>query len=177
MGRPLSDPIAGGRVTGVTIPSHWEQPGFKPNRYAVKLFSIGTIATKDTIFARLKTRKPRPGCVHFSLQGPEGADAEYLAQFEAEQIVRGYSHGWLVRRYKQIRTRNEAIDLEVLAVARSTRWARASAISSGSWPSSSTCSERPAQQSPSRSDLTRTGERGAIPPGSDSLELAVGEAS
>jgi phage terminase large subunit GpA-like protein len=89
----------------------------KPNRYGVKLFTIGTTAMKDTLFARLKSASPGPGYMHFCQQGSDGADAEYFAQFEAERVVRRQAGGRIIRAYKQVRTRNEAIDLEVLNLA------------------------------------------------------------
>lgn len=89
----------------------------KANRYGVKLFTVGTVSMKDTIFNRLKITRPGPGYMHFCQQGPDGADAEYFAQFEAEHVVRRFSHGRMIRGYKQKRTRNEAIDLEVLNLA------------------------------------------------------------
>jgi phage terminase large subunit GpA-like protein len=91
----------------------------RANRAGVKLFAIGVVALKDTLFGRLRVDQPGPGYLHFCQPGNGGADAEYFAQFGAEkrvtQKVRG--QGRPIRKYIQIRTRNEAIDLEVLALA------------------------------------------------------------
>lgn len=89
----------------------------RANKSGVKLFTIGTVAMKDRMFGRLKLERPGPGYMHFCMPGNDGADAEYFAQFGAEHsVVERAGHRW-VRRYKQVRERNEAIDLEVLALA------------------------------------------------------------
>ncbi|UCG88026.1 MAG: phage terminase large subunit family protein [Gemmatimonadota bacterium] len=47
----------------------------------------------------------------------DGADAEYYAQLTSERVVIERVGGRWVRRYKQTRERNEALDCEVLALA------------------------------------------------------------
>jgi phage terminase large subunit GpA-like protein len=91
----------------------------RANRAGVKLFTIGVVTMKDKLFARLKITKPGPGYLHFCKPGNSGADAEYFAQFGAEKrvIEKVKGQGRAVRKYVQIRTRNEAIDLDVLALA------------------------------------------------------------
>lgn len=79
----------------------------------VKLFPIGTVAAKDLIFSRLKIGKPGPGYVHF----PAWLDAEYFEQLTAEKVRTKYRAGRPVRRYVKTRPRNEALDLEVYALA------------------------------------------------------------
>jgi phage terminase large subunit GpA-like protein len=55
--------------------------------------------------------------MHFSM-GCEGApDAEYFAQLGAEQAVYEKVKGGRVRKYVQVRDRNESIDVEALALA------------------------------------------------------------
>jgi phage terminase large subunit GpA-like protein len=84
------------------------------NQYRVKLFMIGTDTAKDRIFARLKIPSPGPGYMHL----PDFAEDEYLAQLTAEKAVRRYRRGkGTVREYIKIRARNEALDLEVYALA------------------------------------------------------------
>lgn len=84
------------------------------NRYRVKLFAIGTDTAKDRIFARLKIPAPGPGFMHL----PDFAEDEYLAQLTAEKAVRRYKKGrGTVREYVKTRARNEALDLEVYALA------------------------------------------------------------
>jgi phage terminase large subunit GpA-like protein len=84
------------------------------NRYRVKLFTVGTDTAKDRIFARLKIPAPGPGFVHL----PDWTEDEYLAQLTAEKAVRRYKKGkGTVREYVKTRARNEALDLEVYALA------------------------------------------------------------
>lgn len=84
------------------------------NRYRVKLFTIGTDTAKDRIFARMKIPAPGPGYIHL----PDFIEDEYLAQLTAEKAVRRYKKGrGTVREYIKTRARNEALDLEVYALA------------------------------------------------------------
>jgi phage terminase large subunit GpA-like protein len=90
----------------------------RPNRYGVKPWTVNTVAFKDLLFRRLRIARPGPGYMHFVLQpGGSGADAEYYEQFRAEKVALERHGGRFVRRYKQIRPRNEAIDLYVLGLA------------------------------------------------------------
>lgn len=90
----------------------------RANRDGVKVWTIGTVVMKDTLFARLRIQRPGPRYIHFRTQTETGLDAEYFAQFGAEKMVieRGRG-GQAVRRYVQVRPRNEAIDLKVLNLA------------------------------------------------------------
>lgn len=92
------------------------RPG-RPNKYGVKVFPIGTDTAKDVVFARLRVAEPGPGYMHFPLAQPDGADEAYLQQFGAEKAFIRRVKGVAVREYRQIRDRNEAIDLEVLCLA------------------------------------------------------------
>jgi len=84
------------------------------NQYRVKLWLIGTDTAKDRIFARMKIPGPGPGYMHF----PDFAEEEYLAQLTAEKAVRRYRRGkGTIREYIKTRARNEALDLEVYALA------------------------------------------------------------
>jgi phage terminase large subunit GpA-like protein len=84
------------------------------NTYRVKLFTIGTDTAKDRIFARLKIPAPGPGFIHL----PDFIEDEYLAQLTSEKAVRRYKRGrGTVREYIKTRARNEALDLEVYALA------------------------------------------------------------
>jgi phage terminase large subunit GpA-like protein len=75
---------------------------------------IGTDTAKDRIFARMKIPAPGPGFMHL----PDFADDEYLAQLTSEKAVRRYKRGrGTVREYIKTRARNEALDLEVYALA------------------------------------------------------------
>jgi phage terminase large subunit GpA-like protein len=84
------------------------------NAYRVKLWTIGTDTAKDRIFSRLKIPAPGPGYIHLS----DFVDDEYLAQLTAEKKVTKYKRGkGTIREYIKIRQRNEALDLEVYALA------------------------------------------------------------
>jgi phage terminase large subunit GpA-like protein len=84
------------------------------NAYRVKLWSVGTDTAKDRIFARMKIAAAGPGFMHL----PEWADEEYMAQLTGEKAVRRYKRGrGAVREYVKTRPRNEALDLEVYALA------------------------------------------------------------
>ena len=84
------------------------------NAYRVKLWLIGTDTAKDRIFARMKIPAPGPGYMHL----PDFAEDEYLAQLTSEKAVRRYRRGkGTIREYIKTRARNEALDLEVYALA------------------------------------------------------------
>jgi phage terminase large subunit GpA-like protein len=84
------------------------------NQYRVKLWLIGTDTAKDRIFARMKIPGPGPGFMHL----PDFVEDEYLAQLTSEKAVRRYRRGkGTTREYIKTRARNEALDLEVYALA------------------------------------------------------------
>lgn len=84
------------------------------NAYRVRLWLIGTDTAKDRIFARMKIPAPGPGYMHL----PDFAEDEYLLQLTSEKAVRRYRRGkGTIREYIKTRARNEALDLEVYALA------------------------------------------------------------
>ena len=84
------------------------------NQYRVKLWLIGIDTAKDRIFARMKIPASGPGYMHL----PDFAEDEYLAQLTSEKAVRRYRRGkGTIREYIKTRARNEALDLEVYALA------------------------------------------------------------
>lgn len=89
----------------------------RANRDGVKLYTVSTIAMKDTLFSRLRMTQPGSRYIHFCPPTDTGGDAEFFAQFGAEKLVLDTVKGKRVRRYVQVRKRNEAIDLEVLNLA------------------------------------------------------------
>jgi phage terminase large subunit GpA-like protein len=103
-------PIKGGSIVGrplVERPSHH-------NRYRVQLFVLCVDTGKDTVLSRLHIPAPGPGYVHL----PEWVDEEYVAQLTAEKAIRKYVKGrGAVREWVKLRERNEALDLEVYALA------------------------------------------------------------
>lgn len=91
----------------------WPHKPSKTNKHGVKLFSIGTDTAKDVIFSRLRRSTRGPTYMHF----PKGTGDEYFAQLTGEKKVRELVSGRPVYRYKKIRPRNEALDLEVYCLA------------------------------------------------------------
>jgi phage terminase large subunit GpA-like protein len=76
---------------------------------------IGTGMAKTTIHARLRNTEPGPRYMHYP-QG-YGFDAEYFAQLGAEAPRQKRVKGYTVTEWHKLRSRNEALDLEVLALA------------------------------------------------------------
>jgi phage terminase large subunit GpA-like protein len=103
-------PVKGGSLTGRPLV---ERPSVH-NRYRVPLFVLCVDTGKDVVLSRLRISSPGPGFVHL----PEWADEEYLAQLTAEKAIRKYVRGrGAVREWVKLRERNEALDLEVYALA------------------------------------------------------------
>jgi phage terminase large subunit GpA-like protein len=103
-------PVKGGTLTGRPL---LERPS-RHNRYRVPLFVLCVDTGKEVVFSRLLISTPGPGYLHL----PEWVDAEYLAQLTAEKAIRKYVKGrGAVREWVKLRERNEALDLEVYALA------------------------------------------------------------
>jgi phage terminase large subunit GpA-like protein len=103
-------PVKGGSLAGRPLV---ERPSIH-NRYRVPLFVLCVDTGKDVVLSRLRISSPGPGFVHL----PEWADEEYLAQLTAEKAIRKYVKGrGAVREWVKLRERNEALDLEVYALA------------------------------------------------------------
>lgn len=84
------------------------------NSYRVRLWSLGTDTAKDRIYGRLKIATPGEGYVHF----PKWAEQEYFEQLTGEKAIRRYKSGkGNLRIYVKTRPRNEALDMEVYALA------------------------------------------------------------
>lgn len=103
--------------------------GKKPNDAGVKLMTIGTFTSKRRLFSRIKLQRPgTPGYLHFH-RLPDDADpaaraafdaqdVEFFKQLAAEKLVPGKdAKGHPIYQYVQVAERNEAIDLEVGALA------------------------------------------------------------
>jgi phage terminase large subunit GpA-like protein len=102
--------IKGGNIAGRPLV---ERPSVH-NRYRVPLFVLCVDTGKDIVLSRLRITSPGPGFVHL----PEWVDEEYLAQLTAEKAIRKYVKGrGAVREWVKLRERNEALDLEVYALA------------------------------------------------------------
>ena len=103
-------PIKGGSIGGKPLV---ERPS-EHNRYHVPLFVLCVDTGKDTVMSRLMINSPGPGYIHL----PEWVDEEYVAQLTAEKAIRKYVKGrGAVREWVKLRDRNEALDLEVYALA------------------------------------------------------------
>jgi phage terminase large subunit GpA-like protein len=103
-------PVKGGSLTGRPLV---ERPSVH-NRYRVPLFVLCVDTGKDVVLSRLRISSPGPGFMHL----PEWVDEEYLAQLTAEKAIRKYVKGrGAVREWVKLRERNEALDLEVYALA------------------------------------------------------------
>jgi phage terminase large subunit GpA-like protein len=86
----------------------------------VLLYMVGTNLIKDKLFGMFKVNEPGPGYCHF----PLGYDTEYYKQLGAEKRVKKIKkfdkddpHGYSLWQYKKIRSRNEALDCRVYAMA------------------------------------------------------------
>jgi phage terminase large subunit GpA-like protein len=86
----------------------------RSERYKIKLYVVGVDTAKDLVFSRLRQRVAGPGYMHL----PHWVEEEYLEQLTAERAVRRWrkGRGW-VREWQKTRERNEALDLEVYALA------------------------------------------------------------
>jgi len=103
-------PVKGGTIAGRPLV---ERPSTH-NRYRVKLFVLCVDTGKDSVFSRLRIPAAGPGYLHL----PDWVDEEYLAQLTAEKAIRKYVKGrGAVREWVKLRERNEALDLEVYALA------------------------------------------------------------
>ncbi len=94
----------------------------RKNRDRVKPWTVDSHHFKAILFRRLRvtvgSAEPGgPGYMHFCVPTRTGADAEYFAQFAAEQL-RLVRQGRRFRKvFKQVRARNESIDLEAGNIA------------------------------------------------------------
>jgi phage terminase large subunit GpA-like protein len=94
-------------------------PGKAPvNRPAMRsphrLWLLGTIALKDTLFARMTVTTAGPGYMHF----PKWLPPEYYRQLTSERRVTAYIAGRSHRKYLEIPgRRNEVLDCEQYALA------------------------------------------------------------
>ena len=95
----------------------------KHRAFRLRLYLIGTMALKDTIFARLKLTEPGPGYLHFPRR--DGYDQEYFEGLTSEVKKPKYkprSHVQIGYSYEKTRDRNEPLDLEVYNLATLMLW-------------------------------------------------------
>lgn len=84
-------------------------------RHNVRLFTVSTNAAKDRIFSRLKLAAHGPGHMHF----PSWCTQEYFDQLTSERKTPVKNKRTGIRKIVWVKThtRNEALDLEVYALA------------------------------------------------------------
>jgi phage terminase large subunit GpA-like protein len=85
----------------------------KNNAAKCPLFPIGVDTAKDMLFSRFRVNEEGPGFIHFS----EHLDDEFFKQLTAEKVVTRYHKGYSKRTFIKTRTRNEALDCMVYALA------------------------------------------------------------
>lgn len=88
----------------------------KPKGASIHLYHVGTVAAKDTIFARLMPSEDQAVSIHFPIS--DEYDREHFRQLAAEEKRKIYDKG--VEKgyhYVKIRARNEALDLKVYNLA------------------------------------------------------------
>ena len=83
------------------------------NKVRVMLFPVGVDTAKELIYARLQIEEPGPGYIHFNRK----CDEEYFKQLTAEKQITKFSKGFPTKVWVKVRTRNEALDCEVYALA------------------------------------------------------------
>lgn len=88
--------------------------GTRSNKSNVKLFAVGTDTAKELIFARLKIDEFGAGYMHFNRKLH---DEEYFKQLTAEKLTTKFLRGFPSRVWTKTRARNEALDLNVYALA------------------------------------------------------------
>lgn len=85
----------------------------KNNVGKVPLYGVGVDTAKELHYARLRIEEPGPGYCHFQAK----RDDEYFRQLTAEKQVIRYHKGFPTRTWIKTRTRNEALDVRVYAIA------------------------------------------------------------
>jgi phage terminase large subunit GpA-like protein len=85
----------------------------KNNIGKINLFPVGTDTAKELVYSRLKMTEPGEGYCHFPLDRNE----EYFRMLTAEKKVTKYFKGRPRREWVKVRTRNEALDCRVYALA------------------------------------------------------------
>lgn len=85
----------------------------KNNSVKCPLFPIGVDTAKDLLFARMRIQDQGAGYIHFS----DKLNDEYFLQLTAEKIITKFVRGYKKRVFQKIRTRNEALDCFVYAMA------------------------------------------------------------
>lgn len=83
------------------------------NRFRLRLYPLGVDTGKELLMSRLRLTEPGPGYCHF----PANRDREYFMQLTAEKQVTRFFKGVARREWIKTRSRNEALDCNVYALA------------------------------------------------------------
>lgn len=97
------------------------KPSMQGQNPKVQMFSIGTNAAKDEVFAALKVIKPGPGYCHFPNKEPY-TDEAHMKMLASERMVTHTRGGQTYRVYEKVgpNVRNEGLDLRVYNIAART---------------------------------------------------------
>lgn len=76
----------------------------------VDVVNVGTFEAKHLVYTRLQKTEPGPGYCHF----PAEYEQEFFLQLTAERLVTTFERGVQKREFRNIRRRNEALDIRVL---------------------------------------------------------------
>jgi phage terminase large subunit GpA-like protein len=85
----------------------------KNNIGKVPLYPVGVDTAKELLYARLRIQEAGAGYCHFH----DRLDEEHFRQLTAEKQVMRYHKGYPKRGWIKTRTRNEALDVRVYAIA------------------------------------------------------------
>ena len=85
------------------------------SRRPIRLFIVGVDGAKGLLYSRLRIREPGSGYCHFPEK--EAYSIEYFSQLAAEKCVTRYVKGFARREWVKVRSRNEALDCRVYAMA------------------------------------------------------------
>ena len=83
------------------------------NRHKLRFYPLGVDTAKEVIYSRLRISEPGPGYYHFPLE----RDREYFLQLTGEKQVTRFTKGTPKREWVKLRSRNEALDCNVYALA------------------------------------------------------------
>jgi phage terminase large subunit GpA-like protein len=81
----------------------------------VTVFLAGVDEAKTLLYSRLRITEPGPGYCHFPIHAAH--DVEYFKQLTAEKAVTRFTRGFPRREWVKVRSRNEALDCRVYAMA------------------------------------------------------------
>jgi phage terminase large subunit GpA-like protein len=87
------------------------------NQLRVPLYPVGADTGKEAVYSRLALAEPGPGYCHFPIDRARGYDDEFFKALVSEKRVTKIRAGRRTTEWKQVRARNEALDVRVYATA------------------------------------------------------------